>query len=370
MAYARSKDLVAEKVNSMGNINRGTQGPRGRGKDKGRGNFSFKERPDLGGGSQRRSINMVQAGQAKFNQDKNRDLEQLVPSNLDWDLLHQTKPQGSDVNSNQAPFEGNIKSKQTPERIGTSIGATASSTPSTSRVLPHQMGFKNYKNTCYMLAPFQVLQGIPSIIASSLPLANLVEEWEDGKTLIDMTEENGMKVSKLASPWSLLCQARQSGDLAAATAQVRKLKCVMGELSESFSGNTMQDAHEFAAQFIDNLKEEVAKMKEEAEVQLDKEKVNPVVDNMEMEWEETLVCQRCGVRTIKRKKEVGLFCSLGEDVAPTSLQNLIRSSAEPETVDRTCEAGSCSYGKAEQSRRMISLPRVLLFCSVLLIYLK
>merc|ERR1719474_2066961 len=126
----------------------------------------------------------------------------------------------------------------------------------------------------------------------------------------------------------------------------------------------MQDAHEFAAQFIDNLKEEVAKMKEEAEVQLDKEKVNPVVDNMEMEWEEMLVCQRCGVRTIKRKKEVGLFCSLGEDVAPTSLQDLIRSSAEPETIDRTCEAGSCSHGKAEQSRRMTSLPRVLL------IYLK
>ena len=125
--------------------------------------------------------------------------------------------------------------------------------------------------------------------------------------------------------------------------QVRKLKCVMGELSESFSGNTMQDAHEFAAQFIDNLKEEVAKMKEEAEVQLDKEKVNPVVDNMEMEWEETLVCQRCGVRTTKKKKEVGLFCSLVEDVAPTSLQNLIQSSAEPETVDRTCEVFVLEY---------------------------
>ena len=353
MAYARSKDIVTEKVNSTGNMERGRQGPRSRGRGKNKDNFSLKKRPDLGGGSQRRSINMVQAGQAKFNQDKeNRELEQLVPSNLDWDLLHQTKPQGSNVNSNQAPLEGNIKSKRTPERIGTSFGATASSTPSTSRVLPHQMGFKNYKNTCYMLAPFQVLQGIPSIIASSLPLASLVEEWEDGKTLIDMTEENGIKVSKLASPWSLLCQARQSGDLAAATAQVIllqcyldniesmvqvcKLKCVMGELSESFSGNTMQDAHEFAAQFIDSLKEEVAKM-EEAEVQLDKEKANPVVDNMEMEWEETLVCQRCGVRTTKTKKEVGLFCSLGEDVAPSNLQDLIQSSAEPETIDRTCE---------------------------------
>ena len=171
---------------------------------------------------------MVQAGQAKFNQDKeNREHEQLVPSNLDWDLLNQTKPQGRDVNSNQAPLEDNIKSKRTPEKIGTSFGAAASSTPSTSRVLPHQMGFKNYKNTCYMLAPFQVLQGIPSIIASSLPLASLVEEWEDGKTLMDMCEENGIKVSKLASPWSLLCQARQSGDLAAATAQVRLLQCYL-----------------------------------------------------------------------------------------------------------------------------------------------
>ena len=230
MAYARSKDIVAEKVNSTGNMNRGTQGPRGRSKDKykGRGNLSFKKRADVRGGSQGRSFDMVQAGQAKFNQDKqNREYEQLVPANPDWDLLNQAKPQGRDVNSNQAPLEDNIKSKRTPEKIGTSFGAAASSTPSTSRVLPHQMGFKNYKNTCYMLAPFQVLQGIPSIIASSLPLASLVEEWEDGKTLIDMCEENGIKVSKLASPWSLLCQARQSGDLAAATAQVRLLQCYL-----------------------------------------------------------------------------------------------------------------------------------------------
>ena len=63
MAYARSKDIVAEKVNSTGNMNRGTQGPRGRGrgKDKGRGNFSSKKRANLRGGSQGRSFNMVQA---------------------------------------------------------------------------------------------------------------------------------------------------------------------------------------------------------------------------------------------------------------------------------------------------------------------
>ena len=64
---------------------------------------------------------------------------------------------------------------------------------------------------------------------------------------------------------------------------------------------------------------------------------------MEMEWEETIVCQRCGVRTTKRKKEVGLFCSLGEDLAPTSLQELIQSSAEPETIDRTCEVFMLEY---------------------------
>ena len=87
MAYARSKDIVAEKVNSTGNMIRGTQGPRGRGKGKNKDNF--KVRADLRGGSQGRSFNMVQAGQAKFNQDKqNREHEQLVPANLDWDLLN------------------------------------------------------------------------------------------------------------------------------------------------------------------------------------------------------------------------------------------------------------------------------------------
>ena len=118
---------------------------------------------------------------------------------------------------------------------------------------------------------------------------------------------------------------------------MQELKSAMGEVSESFRGSSMQDAHEFAAQFIDNLKEGVAKM--EAEVEQDKKegRVNPVVDNLEMEWEETLVCERCGVRTVRRKKEVGLFCSLKEDSSPINLRELIESSVEPEVVERNCE---------------------------------
>merc|ERR1719398_348766 len=69
-----------------------------------------------------------------------------------------------------------------------------------------------------------------------------------------------------------------------------------------------------------------------------KERVNPVVDNLEMEWEETLVCERCGVQTVRRKKEVGLFCSLNEDSSPINLRELIESSVEPETIERNCEA--------------------------------
>ena len=116
----------------------------------------------------------------------------------------------------------------------------------------------------------------------------------------------------------------------------------MGEVSESFAGSSMQDAHEFAAQFIDNLKEGVAKM--EKEVKKEMRVVNPVVDNLEMEWEETLVCERCGVRTVRRKKEVGLFCSLNqEDSSPTDLRQLIESSVEPEMVERNCEVKPPSW---------------------------
>ena len=108
----------------------------------------------------------------------------------------------------------------------------------------------------------------------------------------------------------------------------------MGEVSESFQGSSMQDAHEFAAQFIDNLKEGVVKMDKT------KERVNPVVDNLEMEWEETLVCERCGVQTVRRKREVGLFCSLNEDSSPIDLRELIESSVEPETIERNCEVNN------------------------------
>ena len=110
----------------------------------------------------------------------------------------------------------------------------------------------------------------------------------------------------------------------------------MGEVSESFRGSSMQDAHEFAAQFIDNLKEGVSKMEEDLQ-QGNKGRVNPVVDNLEMEWEETLVCERCGAQTVRRKKEVGLFCSLNEDSSAIDLRELIESSVQPEIVERNCE---------------------------------
>ena len=107
------------------------------------------------------------------------------------------------------------------------------------------------------------------------------------------------------------------------------MKLAMGEVSESFQGSSMQDAHDFAAQFIDNLKEGVMKMDK-------KGRVNPVVDNLEMEWEETLVCERCGAQTVRRKKEVGLFCSLNEDSSAIDLRELIESSVQPEIVERNC----------------------------------
>ena len=93
------------------------------------------------------------------------------------------------------------------------------------------------------------------------------------------------------------------------------------------------------SQFIDHLKEGVAKMQRELAV---KERVNPIVDNLEMEWEETLVCEGCGKKTSSRKMEVGLFCSLDEDRSPTNLRELIESSVEPEKIDRNCEVNLSS----------------------------
>ena len=120
---------------------------------------------------------------------------------------------------------------------------------------------------------------------------------------------------------------------------MQELKSVMGEFSAIFRGSFMQDAHEFATQFIDHLKEGVAKMQRELAV---KERMNPIVDNLEMEWEETLVCEGCGKKTSSRKREVGLFCSLDEDRSPTNLRELIESSVEPEKIDRNCEANLSS----------------------------
>ena len=149
----------------------------------------------------------------------------------------------------------------------------------------------------------------------------------------------------------------------------------MGDISESFQGSSMQDAHDFAAQFIDNMKEEVtAKM----ELVHDKKgRVNPVVDNLDMEWEETLICCRCGAKTVRRQQEVGLFCSLNEGSSPIDLQELIESAVESETVERNCEVNnnkyqsrylanfsiqvtSCGHKQAKQSRRLTAMPRVLL----------
>ena len=221
----KAKDPVREKVNSTGNLDRGSRGPRGGGR--GRDQNLRQSRLDLKSGYGYGS-KMLMASASK-NQDKeNKEstpMSVLMPS-LDSDLCKKTytpesKPQGKDVNSNQAPFGSIINDNQTPVRSkqGSTFGIAASSTPSTSAIAPHRMGFKNYKNTCYMLAPLQVLQGIPSIISSSLPLANLVEEWEEDRPILG-NNSGDIKASRLALPWSLLCRARRNGDSAMATTQV------------------------------------------------------------------------------------------------------------------------------------------------------
>ena len=81
---------------------------------------------------------------------------------------------------------------------------------------------KNYKNTCYMLAPLQVRQGIPSIVSSSVSLANIIEEWEEDQEDRPILDNNlgDTEATRLALPWSLLCKAWQDGDLTKATTQV------------------------------------------------------------------------------------------------------------------------------------------------------
>ena len=223
------KDTVDEKVNSTGNPNRGTRGPRrgGRGRDQN----SRQGRLDLRNGHGIYGSKMLMAAISENHQGKENDESgsmstKLMPS-LDSDLCKKMKSpdsklQGRDVNSNQAPFRSIINDNRTPVRSnqGSTFGiAAASSTPSSSAIAPHQMGYKNYKNTCYMLAPVQVLQGIPSLVSSSLPLADLVEEWEEGQQILDNVSGD-IKASRLALPWSLLCRARQKGDFVAATTQV------------------------------------------------------------------------------------------------------------------------------------------------------
>jgi len=347
----RAMEYMNEKVNSTGNLNRGSRGPRG----SDRGQNSKQSR--LGMAGYGHGSKMLMAAMKKNNDKENKEsTTDLMPS-MDPDLMCKKektpdlKLRGRDMNSNH--FGSIINGNLTPVgRKQSSFGIATSSTPSTSAIAPHQMGFKNYKNTCYMLAPLQVLQGIPSIVSSSVSLANLIEEWEEDRPILDNNLDD--KASRLALPWSLLCKARQEGDSVQALTQVQELKTAMGEVSESFQGSSMQDAHDFAAQFIDNLKEGVMKMDK------NKGRVNPVVDNLEMEWEETLLCERCGVKTVRRQKEVGLFCSLNEDLSPIDLRELIESSVEPETIHRNCEVSDCRHNQARQSRRLTAMPRVLL----------
>ena len=216
---ATKSNLLNEKVNSTGNLNRGSRGPRGGGRGRG-------QNSRQGGGFDYGS-KMVMASMSKnhHDQENKEPKPDLIPS-LDWDLCKKVKtqewkPQGRDVNSNQAPFGSILNGNRTPvgSKQGSTFGMAASSTPSTSAIAPHRMGFKNYKNTCYMLAPLQVLQGIPSIISSSVSLTNLVEEWEEDQPIV-ANNSGDIKAPSLALPWSRLCKARQDGDSAKATTQV------------------------------------------------------------------------------------------------------------------------------------------------------
>ncbi|XP_048224966.1 ubiquitin carboxyl-terminal hydrolase 29-like [Perognathus longimembris pacificus] len=221
-------------------------------------------------------------------------------------------------------------------------------------------GFPNLGNTCYMNAVLQSLFAIPSFAEDLLtqdvpwmkiPLNALIKP-----------------LSQLLL-WKDIFKVETKGEL------LLSIKKAISAVSDIFSGNLQNDAHEFLGQCLDQLKKDIKDLNRSIERETEHKNsptptqpdgaavgvsLCPVVANFEFELQISITCTACGQMTHKTESSNYLSINLhqGDRLLPPSVQSLLNLYFKTEDVEHTCK--ECESKNAMLQCRFSQLPRVLI----------
>ncbi|CAH1249717.1 USP37 [Branchiostoma lanceolatum] len=230
-----------------------------------------------------------------------------------------------------------------------------------SQAQPSLQGFSNLGNTCYMNAILQALRGMETF---SIDLIN--------REVIRAVEETTL-YRNIAALFRYCNKPTEKQEAFRKQQFLKGVKTAVSSSAQRFSGYLQHDAHEFLSQCLDQLKEDVKKVRSDKAKDNgeDKESLSdssddhglpcPVSQNFQFEVIHTISCKSCRDVVTKQEKFHDLSLTLPrrrKDMNPWSLQDLLDQFFISEDLEYTCTR--CESKQSRVSHHFIKLPRVLI----------
>ncbi|XP_040855994.1 ubiquitin carboxyl-terminal hydrolase 26 [Ochotona curzoniae] len=223
-------------------------------------------------------------------------------------------------------------------------------------------GLPNLGNTCYMNAVLQSLFAIPSFTDD---LVNQRFPW--GRVPL-----NGLSMF-LAQ----LLILKDIYNVKVKQKLLANIKKTISTLSELFSGDLQNDAHEFLGLCLEEIKDNVVKLNmmnmnknESGEGNLSQDAFSddtastflacPVTNNFESELLRSIICKTCGHFVMKTEPSNYLSINLPQSkrAFSVSIQSALNFFFAPENIDYKCE--KCKHRGSVAFHKFSRLPRVLI----------
>ncbi|XP_055478141.1 ubiquitin carboxyl-terminal hydrolase 29 [Psammomys obesus] len=223
-------------------------------------------------------------------------------------------------------------------------------------------GFPNLGNTCYMNSILQSVFGIPTF-AKDLLTQGIPFDSVSGDDLI--------------KPLTQLLVVKDIQDVDIKGAFLMNVMRSISMVTDTFSYNEQNDAHEFLSVCLDLLKLSMEKLNamwnSERENKGEKSSplmytgtaafkrfVCPVRANFEIELQKSIICEGCGEATLKT--EVSNYLSIdlhqGTKESPLSIQRSFDLFFKPEKIEHNCE--KCKNKNSVLRYTLRRLPKVLI----------
>ncbi|XP_019613868.1 PREDICTED: ubiquitin carboxyl-terminal hydrolase 37-like [Branchiostoma belcheri] len=230
-----------------------------------------------------------------------------------------------------------------------------------SQTHPSLQGFSNLGNTCYMNAILQALRGMETF-SSDLRNRDVIRTMDD-KTLY----------RNIAVLFQYCNKPTEKQEAGRKQEYLKNVKTAVSSSAHRFSGYLQHDAHEFLSQCLDQLREDIKKVRtaRAKDSQDDKESLSdssddqglpcPVSQNFQFEVIHTIRCKNCNDVVTKQEKFHDLSLTLPrkrKDTSPRSLQDLLDQFFLAEDIEYKC--GQCGSQESTVSHQFTKLPRVLI----------